>query len=215
MHVRFSMRSLVSFVAVLSLSLDTACASGSTPSMQTGAQLPEEVVRPGDLIAVSIWQEPDLSDTVEVDPQGNVILPKLGTLELGGATPTAVRTRITDGYTKYLRNPSIQVAVLRRIQVTGAVKTPSLYHVSGTMTVGDAIALAGGVTADGNPKKVELIRDGKTVAGDLGGGTRLADTPIRSGDQLNVPYKSWLSRNGYLAGGIISAVATIVAITLR
>lgn len=209
------MRSLVSFVAVLSLSLATACATGGASGVQTGARLPEEVVRPGDLIAVSIWQEPDLSDTVEVDPDGKVVLPKLGTLELGGATPSAVKARITDGYTTYLRNPSIQVAVLRRVQVSGAVKTPNLYHVSGTMTVGDAIALAGGVTADGNSKKVELIRDGKTVVGDLGGGTRLADTPIRSGDQLNVPYKSWLSRNGYLAGGIISAVATIVAITVR
>jgi len=209
------MRSLVSFVAVLSLSLATACASGATPSAQTGAQLPEEVVRPGDMIAVNIWKEPDLSDTVEVDPQGKVVLPKLGTLELGGATASAVRRRITDGFTRYLRNPSIQVDVLRRIQVTGAVKTPNLYHVSGTMTVGDAIALAGGVTSDGNSKKVELIRDGKAIAGDLGGGTRLADTPIRSGDQLNVPYKSWLARNGYLAGGIISAVATIVAITVR
>jgi protein involved in polysaccharide export with SLBB domain len=209
------MRSLVSFVAVLCLSLATACATGGASGVQTGAQLPEEVVRPGDLIAINIWQEPDLSDTVEVDPQGSVVLPKLGALEVGGAPPSAVRARITDGYTKYLRNPSIQVAVLRRIQVTGAVKTPSIYHVSGTMTVGDAIALAGGITSDGNAKKVLLIRDGKTVAGDLSGGTRLADTPIRSGDQLNVPYKSWLARNGYLAGGIISALATIVAITVR
>jgi polysaccharide export outer membrane protein len=210
------MRSLVSFVAVLSLSLATACASGATTSsVQTGAQLPEEVVRPGDLIAVNIWQEPDLSDTVEVDPQGSVVLPKLGTLELTGATPSAVKARITEGYAKYLRNPSIQVTVLRRIQVTGAVKTPSIYHVSGTMTVGDAIALAGGVTSDGNSKKVLLVRDGKTIVGDLGGGTRLSDTPIRTGDQLDVPYKSWLARNGYLAGGIISALATIVAITVR
>ncbi|HET7553652.1 MAG TPA: polysaccharide biosynthesis/export family protein [Gemmatimonadaceae bacterium] len=209
------MRSLVSLIALFSLSLASACASGATPSVQSGAQLTEEAVRPGDLIVVNIWQEPDLSDTLEIDPNGKVVLPKLGTLDLSGATPSAIRARITDGYTKYLRNPSIQVAVLRRIQVTGAVKTPSLYHVSGTMTVGDAIALAGGVTADGNSKKVELIRDGKTIAGDLGGGTRLADTHLRSGDQLNVPFKSWLSRNGYLAGSIVSAVATIVAITVR
>lgn len=209
------MRSLVSFAALTSLFLATACASGATRSMQNGVQLPEEVVRPGDLVAVNIWREPDLSDTVEVDPQGTVVLPKLGTLELGGTTPTAVKSRITEGYAKYLVNPSIQVTVLRRIQVTGAVKTPSLYHVTGTMTVGDVIALAGGVTPDGNTGKVELIRDGQTLAGDLDGGTSLADTPIRSGDQLNVPFKSWLSRNGYLAGGVLSAVATIVAITVH
>lgn len=209
------MRSLVSLVAVASLSVANACASGAPPSVQNGVQLPEEVVRPGDLIAVNIWREPDLSDTVEVDPQGNVVLAKLGTLEVGGATPAAVRSRITTEYAKYLVNPSIQIAVLRRIQVAGAVKTPGLYHVSGTMSVGDAIALAGGIIPDGNSGKVELIRDGETIAGNLGGGTRLADTPIRSGDQLNVPYKSWLSRNGYLAGGLLSAVATIVAITVR
>jgi hypothetical protein len=82
------------------------------------------------------------------------------------------------------------------------------------MSVGDAIALAGGIVPDGNSGRVELIRDGETIAGNLGGGTRLADTPIRSGDQLNVPYKSWLSRNGYLAGGLLSAVGAIVALTV-
>ena len=213
MRVRYSMRVLKWVVAAGIGSAAAACGgSNPPPALTPTAQQSQEVVRPGDLISVKIFGETDLSDTVEVDPQGNVVLPKLGQLKLGGVEPGAVRSMITTGYAKYLVNPSIEVTVLRRVQVTGAVKTPNLYHVSGTMTVSDVIALAGGVTSVGNDKKVQLIRDGQTIAGNLSTETKLADTPLRSGDQLNVPYRSWVSRNPYVLGAAVSAVATIVAI---
>lgn len=189
-------------------------AQDSTGALSTEAAVGQSL-RPGDIIRLRIWREPDLSGDFPIDQSGVATLPKLGPIEATATSPDSLRHLIRDGYTKYLAQTSIEITFLRRIQVTGAVKTPGLYPADPTMTVGDVIALAGGITSDGNAKKVELIRDGKTVSGNLDQGLRLSATALQSGDQLRVPYRSWLSRNGYLAGTLVSAAITLVYVFVK
>ena len=98
---------------------------------------------------------------------------------------------------------------LRRIKVLGSVRTPGLYQVDPTMTVADAIALAGGVSPDGRGDRVDLLREGQRLTGNLEAQTRLGDTPIASGDQLYVPQRSWLSRNTAVIAAGITAAAVV------
>ncbi len=167
-------------------------------------------VRPGDVIRLRIWREPDLSGEFPVDERGVAILPKLGPVRVTAELPDALKARLVRDYSTYLVNPSIEVQVLRRIQVSGAVRNPGLYPVDPTMTVADAIALAGGVTPQGRGDKVELRRQGESVSGRVTGGALLGDSLIQSGDQLFVPERSWISRNPGIVIGALGLVTTLL-----
>ena len=168
-----------------------------------------EPLRPGDVVRLRIWREPDLSGDFPVDESGQVVLPRLGPVSVMAISRDSLRRSLLAAYTTYLKNPSIEVMLLRRINVLGAVKNPGLYPVDPTMTVADALALAGGASADGRRDRVELLRGGEKVVVKLDPGARLGDTPIRSGDQLYVPERSWFSRNQGIVIGTVSAFAAL------
>lgn len=170
---------------------------------------------PGDLIRLRIWREQDLSGEFPVDADGVVILPKIGAQQVMGESREALRERLMRLYGEYLRNPSIEVTFLRRINVLGSVREPGLIVVDPTMVVADAIALAGGVMFEGRTDRIRLIRGGEVLTADISQRTRIADLPLQSGDQLYVPEKGWFSRNSVgttfvSAGlGLLSVLITI------
>ena len=175
-----------------------------------------QLLRPGDVVRLRIWREPDLSGDYDVDELGVAVFPKIGPLAVGRLTTDSVRTYLVATYTRFLQQPSVEVMFLRRINVLGWVRNPGLYHVDATMTLADVLAMAGGVTDDGNVKKIALYRGGQQVPGVLSEQSLLADLPLRSGDQLRVPQRSWMSRNSpVVIGASISGVALIAAALLR
>lgn len=154
-----------------------------------------EIIRPGDTIRLRVWREPDLSGDFAVDVGAVATLPRLGPVHVGSMTPDSLRTYVLTEFAKYLRNPTVEVTVLRRITVLGAVRNPGVYSADPTMTVAQVLALAGGVSPDGKRDKVQLIRDGNPLDLNLQPGTHTMITALRSGDQLYVPQRSWISRN--------------------
>jgi protein involved in polysaccharide export with SLBB domain len=174
------------------------------------------VLQPGDKVRLRIWREPDLSGEFAVDERGVVVFPKIGPVAVGRLTTDSVKSLLVANYTQFLQNPSVEVVFLRRINVLGWVKNPGLYYVDPTMTLADALALAGGVNPDGNSKKIALYRDGAPVAEGLSEQSLLTDLPLHSGDQLRVPQRSWLSRNAaVVVGATISATGLIAAALIR
>jgi polysaccharide export outer membrane protein len=167
------------------------------------------IVRPGDLIRLKIWREPEMSGDVAVDEAGVATLPRIGPLQVAGLQADSLRRALIRSYARFLRNPSVDITVLRRVTILGAVRTPNVYHVEPSMTVADALALAGGASPEGKQDQVELRRQGSTAPIKVSRGTRLADTPVRSGDELYVPLRSWLSRN---AGVVVAGVGTATSI---
>jgi polysaccharide export outer membrane protein len=166
-------------------------------------------VRPGDLIRLKIWREPDMSGDVIVDEAGFATLPRIGPLQVADLPADSLKQVLIGSYSKFLRDPSVDIAVLRRVTILGAVRTPNVYHVEPTMTVADALALAGGASPEGKQDHVELRRRGSTVPVKLSRRMRFADTPVHSGDELYVPERSWLSRN---AGVVVAGVGAAVSI---
>jgi hypothetical protein len=83
-----------------------------------------------------------------------------------------------------------------------------------TLTVSEVVAMAGGAAPDGKIDRVQVHRGAERLDVKLREGTRLADTPIRSGDQLYVPQRSWASRNiGFLVGTITGAIGLVFTLT--
>ncbi len=175
-----------------------------------------QLIRSGDVIRLRIWREPDMSGDYIVDEAGTVVFPRVGEYRVLGDTNASLQGRLLADYQRYLRNPSIDIIVLRRIGIIGSVNDPGLKLVDPTVTISDALALAGGATPLGNPSKIRILRDGQEIAVEVGTDTRLGDSPIRSGDQLFVPERSWISRNsGVVATGISASVALIIAVFIR
>jgi len=173
-------------------------------------------VRPGDVVRLRIWQEPDLSGDFTVHETGAVVVPKLGPVQAGGMTDAALRERLVAGFGEYLQHNSIDVTVLRRIQVLGAVRSPGLYPVDGTMSVADVLAVAGGTATDARVDRVQLVRDGRRLDVHLTGAQRVADTPIRYGDQLFVPQRGWADRNtGTVVSVLTASAGLLVAVFTR
>ena len=165
---------------------------------------------PGDFILLKIWREPDLSDTVQVDNAGVAVFPKLGPMKVTGIGPDSLERVLVRDYGRYLQNPSVKVTILRRITIWGAVMRPGTYPVDLTMTITDALALAGGASSDGKSDKVELRRGSMRGMIDLSRGPkRVGDLSLRSGDQLVVPQRSWVSRN---PGVVVAALGTLATV---
>jgi protein involved in polysaccharide export with SLBB domain len=131
-------------------------------------------------------------------------------------SPESLKARLVTGYQEFLRNPSVDVIVLKRVNVLGAVKNPGLYPIDPTMTIADAVALAGGATSDGDRRRIELLRGNGRLDVKLSDQTRIADLPLRSGDQIFIPERSWISRNpAVLAASLSAAASLVIALLLR
>jgi polysaccharide export outer membrane protein len=155
--------------------------------------------------------ERDLNGESSVDETYRVSLPIIGSTSVEGLSGLQLRESIVESYAAQLRNQSVQVTLLRRVRVLGAVQQPGLYHVDPTMSLIDAIALAGGTTPTGKLDGVDVIRNGQVIASDIGE-SDLVGSYLRSGDQIMVPERSWFSRNaGWVVGTAVSASAIIYA----
>jgi polysaccharide export outer membrane protein len=109
------------------------------------------VVGPEDILAVTVFNEAQLSGRYRVENDGHFSYPFLGRVKAGGATvadvAAALRGRLADGY---LRNPQVTVEVeqfrSQSVFVIGEVRTPGKYMLSGAVSLIEALAQAGSVT---------------------------------------------------------------------
>lgn len=120
-----------------------------------------------DSIGVEVFGEDDLKTAARLNSEGNVSLPLIGTVHLGGLTVTQATARITELYAKdYLVSPRVNVLLLgyakRRFTVLGQVNRPGSYEMPETNPGGidllEAIAMAGGYTRIAAPERVTVRR---------------------------------------------------------
>ena len=136
------------------------------------AQQPESssdyIIGADDNLHISVWKEPDLSETLPVRPDGKISMPLLNDVPAAGLTPLQLKDSITEKLKKYIADPRVTVVVTamnsRRIFVTGEVLHTGPMVLLPHMTVLQALAQAG-FTQFANPKAIYLLRteNGKQV----------------------------------------------------
>ena len=200
------MKRILLTVLVLLTSAVSASAQQTAPATKAAGN---ESLRPGDVLKLWIWREEEMSGSFPVPEDGVVVLPKIGARKVIGRAPAELKAEILAEYQKYLRNPSIEITFLRRVNVLGAVKEPGVYPVDETMTIANVLALAGGTTSQGKQDEVQLHREGKKLVTKITQQMRVADLPLQSGDQLYVPERSWAARNSPLVAAFVSGLVSV------
>ena len=191
-----------------------AWAAPSRAQQPAAVKASQEYVQPGDVVKLWIWREEQLSGEFVVPETGMVVFPKIGAQQVTERPMPELRDALLAEFQKYLRNPSIEITFLRRVNVLGAVRKPGVYPLDPTMTVAMALAMAEGTTPEGRSDRVELIRDGERLIANINQRTKIAELPIRSGDQLFVPERSWMSRNTGLVAALVSGAFSLVGLAI-
>jgi polysaccharide biosynthesis/export protein len=140
-----------------------ADANGATPGNASAAPLPADyVIGPEDVLGIVFWRDQDMTGDVTVRPDGMVTLPLIGEMSAAGMTPDVLRTQIQVAAAKYVQDPSVTVVVRqihsRKVFITGEVKTPGAYPLTGPRTVMQLIALAGGLNEFADAKGITVMR---------------------------------------------------------
>src|SRR5687768_8525209 len=110
-------------------------------------------VRPGDLLKLTVYKQPDLSGTVLIDPFGNVDIPGIGRFRVAGLTPPQLEDRFAERLRQVVENPDFVVTPQIRIWVVGEVGTQGMLPVEPGTTLIQALALAGGATERADLKR--------------------------------------------------------------
>jgi polysaccharide export outer membrane protein len=129
---------------------DPGCMAQSSQSEPTAQGVP---LSPGDSIRVTIFDIPELSlDRVQIGGDGTVKLPLIGNVHVAGMSDSDAAHAIDQAYKqgKYVLHPQSSVVLLNfalnGVSITGEVAKPGNYPVTGSRTLVDIIAIAGGLT---------------------------------------------------------------------
>lgn len=165
-----------------------ASANPQIPVPATTAQL-----RPGDSLTVVLQGVPDPStNPVQIDEQGLISLPFVGTLTAAGMTTADLSQRIRELYVtrKIYTTVDVSVTVTERyVYVGGEVQRPGRIVWTPDLTVAKAIQSAGGFSLYAKETAVNLVRENNAYPIDV----KLAqknpsqDPPLVPGDSLQVP----------------------------
>ena len=123
------------------------------------------IVGPGDNLGIFVWRNPELSQTVQVRPDGKVSAPLVEDLDAAGKTSTELAREIEEILSTYVRDPLVTVIVSgfrgvfdTQVRVVGEAAEPRAVPYRDNMTLLDLMIEVGGLTefADGN--KARLVR---------------------------------------------------------
>jgi polysaccharide export outer membrane protein len=129
-------------------SAPTTGTTGRVPAAGTADVAADYRLVPGDKLRIEVYKDPQLSQSLQVRPDGKITLPLLGDIPAAGKTSLELRDSIAGSLTTYINNPTVTVIVVETeppvFYVMGEVADPGPYPVKGTVSVIQALAMAGG-----------------------------------------------------------------------
>ena len=203
----------LAFSLVLLLTFGGQSLAGQTGEGSRGAST-EDVIRPGDVVRLTVIREEELSGDFPVNQFGTVVLPLVGEYDVTNESNRSLREKVIRDLQKVRAARDIELVVLRRVRVLGEVNVPGVYPLDPTMSVADAVAMAKGRSQWADEGKVMLRRGDQVVVTNLRLDMMLSESTILSGDEIFVPRISWLNRNLSAVVAVGSTVAGIMVTLL-
>lgn len=160
----------------------------------------EYTVGDGDVLAINVYENADLSTTVRVSANDTIRVPLIGEVNVKNLTVSQVAAKIekllADGY---LVRPQVDVFIKehrsKKAIILGQIKNPGLYELRGGTTLLEFISTAGGVTAEvGNTatikRKTKAAGEEDQIVVDLESLIKMGQTSlnvsIRDGDSVYI-----------------------------
>ncbi|MBI5117889.1 polysaccharide biosynthesis/export family protein [Candidatus Poribacteria bacterium] len=115
-----------------------------------------------DEIEISVLPQEELNRGVTIRPDGKISLPLIGDVFVEGMTPMEVSSKLTEEFSKYVKNPVVAVIVTgfhsKKVYVIGEVERQGVYPYTGEMTAFEAVEEAGSFTRRAALGRVILVR---------------------------------------------------------
>jgi polysaccharide export outer membrane protein len=190
--------------------------TGAAPAQTGGA---EYTIGPGDVLSVSVWRHPELSQQVTVRSNGQATFAPVGDLRAAGSTPTELSRELVQRLRDYMGETtqvSVTVATFnsRTIYLTGQVAAPGRYSFEQIPDLLQLISQAGGPLPGADLSGVTLVR--RTAAGpqvikvDVAAymrGTGDALPTLQAGDSVDVP--SMIGAGGMSGPGLVYVLGEV------
>jgi protein involved in polysaccharide export with SLBB domain len=179
---------------------------------QDGPLDPREMeLRPGDVIRIQVWRQPELSGEFFITADGRIGHPLYRSIFAVARPLREVQESLRLFLLEFEAEPNFVLEAFFQVAVGGQVRQPNVHALRPGTTVAEAVARAGGVTEQGRLDRVILRRDGREYRVDLtdaAGAMRL--TTIRSGDEIVVLERRSRFRNYVLP--VISVAGSVASI---
>ena len=183
------------------------CASGPTsetvPAAAADATAQTEYrIGPGDTLQVFVWNQPELTVTVPVRPDGMISTPLISGVPAAGKTAPELARDLQTALSEFVRNPNVSVMVTSfvgtyadQIRVVGQAAKPQALAYNANMTLLDVMIAVGGLAefAAGNRAVIVRQEGGKQtrmpvrISDLIDDGDISANVPMRPGDVLIIP----------------------------
>lgn len=136
-------------------------AVAAQPPPQGGAVVRYEV-QPSDLLQISVWREPELTQQVLVRPDGAFSFPLAGDISAVGKSVEELRLELVERLSRYIPDLVVTVSVVEirgnKVYVIGQVNQPGEFIVNPRVDVMQALSLAGGTTPFASPSGIFVLR---------------------------------------------------------
>jgi polysaccharide export outer membrane protein len=174
------------------------------------ASLNRYVINP--VVVLSLGsQRPDLNFSTAISPEGNIVVPQIGTLSVQGLSLAEAQEKIRVALSRFLVDPVVVISLAGtrpvQITITGEVPRPGIYAAnSGLPRVADTLLLAGGTTVTADLRQVQIRRqlaDGSVVSQNvdlyatLQNGKPVPNLRLQDGDAIIVPRREIGTDDGY------------------
>lgn len=150
----------------LLISTASACSSARSyvwvdDYVAKGLAAAPRLIRPGDRIHLLVRGQEQLSAEADVRPDGEVVVPVVGSVSAASKSPTELANAIAARLNGIVNAPVVTVVVERRrtaVTLLGEVRAPGRYELDSRDGVADALARAGGLTPFADGDLVFVIR---------------------------------------------------------
>jgi protein involved in polysaccharide export with SLBB domain len=197
MRIRFQ---LVALAALLlpSVALGQASRTGSEAA----------VLHPGDVIAITVWRQPELTGEFQIAADGTVRHPVYREIRVADVPFAQVEQRVRELLQRYQSDPQFVIEPRVRVAVGGEVRTPGLYTVAPEVTIAQALALAGGPSERGRGDRVTVYRRGQVLLLPLTDNVAgAAEMTVQSADQIVVERHRELMRDVIAPAASVTGLA--------
>jgi polysaccharide export outer membrane protein len=173
----FLQRGMCSFLMILLMTMGLLCYAQEKHAATDGsndgdAKAPAVVpstykIGVGDVLHITVWEEPQLTETAVVRPDGKVSMPLVTEVDVAGLTPEGAQEVLTDRLNKFVHKPRVTVTVQeihsRMVYITGEVQRPGAYPLMDAINVVQLVARSGGLTDFAKQKQVYVLRAGNSA----------------------------------------------------